>query len=526
MKIAVLSSATGGGAGIAASRVADALRDHGRHEVHLADISALGALVDDVSPQVNVSNGRLSNTHFTADRSHAPREWLVRFLKDFDVVNVHWSSYLLSAADLQSLAAAGARLLLTMHDFNAVTGGCHYPAGCTGLFRGCESCPQIDPTQFSSAEVIRVKAQRMAMLRHPNVHLCAPSRYVLDAAARASGLHPDRMHLIRNPYTPLRLQRPSSNQRPFTVLMVADSLAERRKGAVLACDALQEFVAAQGDLGGRKLRVHVAGTAPESLIRALRSTAADVRVHGRITEHARLASLYAQSDVQLLTSYEDNWPNVLCEGGAYGCLAVVGPGHGCEEFVRQFDAGALAQDYSAKAFASALAMVAALDPPSLMARQRLLAEKVLEEHEPATISRQYTQAFEGMLRGDAMSCSPLPAGTSVAESSISSNLLGVDSRLLLSGAGGTEARQLEICRVEAPHSGGSVILHAVYGEPASTSASVHSMTNERAVIPLQTTAGRLRHVFAREQSDYGLTVLRCALSAPASTPCAGSPAPV
>jgi glycosyltransferase involved in cell wall biosynthesis len=519
MKVAILSSATGGGAGIAASRIADALRAHG-HEVQQADASTLGAVAAEVSPQVNVSNGRLSNTHFTADFATASREWCVRFLAGFDVVNVHWSSYLLSVGDLQALADAGVRLLLTMHDFNPVTGGCHYPAGCTGLFRGCEACPQVEPELFPPRGVAKVKARKMALLRYPNVHLCAPSRYVMDAAARASGIPPARLHLIRNPYTPLNRQRATSGDRPFTVLLVADSLTERRKGAALASEALQRFVASRG-VQGRKLRVHVAGAASDSLIRALRAAVPDVRVHGRITNHADLVALYAESDVQLLTSFEDNWPNVLCEAGAYGCLAVVGPGHGCEEFLTRFNAGAMAQDYSPQAFAAALVELASLDPQVLAARQRALTDEVIREHDSALIASQYTAAFEHLMRGDTTQEEPSghepPLGVSV-----SSNFLGIESRIMLAAPHPAGVAQLEVSRAGAQACSGVLTLHAVYGDAKTTSVVQHAMTGRSVVLPLQGPQGSLRHVFAQEQSDYGLTALRCALSGASSPSKAGS----
>lgn len=524
MKVAVISSATGGGAGIAASRVAEALRLHAQIDVHQADTSALGIVAPDVSPQINVSNGRLSNTHFTADFARASREWCVRFLAGFDVVNVHWSSYLLSISDLHSMAAAGVRLLLTMHDFNAVTGGCHYPAGCTGLFKGCEGCPQVDPNLFSPADVTKAKARKMALLRHPNVHLCAPSRHVLNAAAQASGVESERLHLIRNPYTPLNLSRPAG-QRPFSVLLVADSLTERRKGAGLASEALHQFVA-QGGPGGRPLRVHVAGAAHEGFIRELRAFMPDVLVHGRITKHANLAALYAQCDVQLLTSYEDNWPNVLSEGGAYGCLAVVGPGHGCEEFVREFDAGGVAKEYTPQAFASVLAQIASLDPAKLASRQSALAVDVIRRHNPALIAGQYTRAFESLRQTSTTAGAP-PANAPIRTGTpVSSNFLGAETRLLLTElhAQGAEAIEISCAGVQAPAT--VMTLHAAYGDPGSASVAKHLVAGRSAVLPLHTPEGPLQHVFAQEQSDYGLTQLRCALpdSLPASD--AGSHTPI
>jgi len=68
MKIAVLSSASAGGAGIAAFRIYQALQASD-HEVDFIDIRALGeAVCQEVSPQISATNRKITNTHFTGSR--------------------------------------------------------------------------------------------------------------------------------------------------------------------------------------------------------------------------------------------------------------------------------------------------------------------------------------------------------------------------------------------------------------------------------------------------------------------------
>mgnify|MGYP000321333621 CR=1 FL=1 len=92
----------------------------------------------------------------------------------------------------------------------------------------------------------------------------------------------------------------------------------------------------------------------------------------------------------LTASLEDNWPNVLVEAGVYGVLPVVGPGHGCAEFVRTFDYGEIAFAYTEDAFALALRQaLAGLSP----ARADAAGAAIRAAHAPAPIARQFAERF-------------------------------------------------------------------------------------------------------------------------------------
>lgn len=353
--IAILSSASGGGAGIAAKRLSEALRDHSGRHVDFVDGRILGEYVpQDVAPQVNYSNQTISDTHFTFEHPGFCRGWLVEMLAGYDVVNVHWSTYLTSLAELEALARRGKPMIFTLHDFHWITGGCHYPATCDRLAQGCLSCPQLDRTRGAPGVIARNLRLKREIMARPNVHVLAPSQWLRDIAVRVGAVPADRAHVLRNPYAPLRPATPE--RAPGTamrILLIADSLHEGRKQMRLALDALKAFFAARNP-SAPKVEVDVVGQADDALKRYLTDAGIPHLRHGRVTEHLHLTGILSRSDLLLTCSNEDNWPNILVEAGSYGCLPVVGPGHGCEEFVRSYGFGKVAQDYTVSAFHKAL----------------------------------------------------------------------------------------------------------------------------------------------------------------------------
>lgn len=386
--IAVLSSAGAGGGGIAAKRMADAISEAGAHTTDFIDISLLGESVpQSVSPQDSVTNNRISDTHFTVEFSGYQRGWLVDMLSQYDLLNIHWSSFLISISELLELALRKRPMLFMLHDFYYITGGCHYPATCTQLGSGCLDCPQVDTRRCPTSVIAENYKIKTALFAQDSVHLAAPSAFLRDKAI-ASGIVPQaRAHVLRNAYQPVL---PFDPDRPFSrrILLIADSLYEGRKNMRFALEVLAKL-----HLKRVNFVVDVVGTAAPEMVAYLAATGVRHTVHGRITDHNHLAAIMAQTDLLLTTSLEDNWPNILVEAGSYGCIPVVGPGHGCEEFVRQYRYGAVAADYSVPAFVEAL--TTCLDQNDVANRKRS-CQAIRTEHSPAQVARDFAAVMDSM----------------------------------------------------------------------------------------------------------------------------------
>lgn len=389
-RIAVVSSAPNGGAGIAAARLAAALAGSGRMAADFIDIATVGeSLPQAVCPADSLSNRRLSDTHFTVEYPGFQRGWFTGMLARYDLINVHWASQLVALAELHTLALAGRPMLFWVHDFHYLTGGCHYPAGCGGFLRDCRACPQIDITRASGALPARALAIKREIFAQPNVHLTAPSGFLRDQAVSAGIVPSDRAHVQRNAYVPLApaVVRPTAGR----VLLIADSLAEGRKRMGLA---LETLAAVAATLAPGRMLVDVVGHTPDAMRAALVASGVAHVVHGRVGDHARLTGILAQADVVLTCSDEDNWPNVLVEAGCYGARPVVGPGHGCAEFVRSYGLGAVAADYSVPAFAAALRAALADDDPEGRHRAALT---IRADHDPERVAARFADLLGSMV---------------------------------------------------------------------------------------------------------------------------------
>jgi glycosyltransferase involved in cell wall biosynthesis len=403
LKVAVMSSASGGGAGIAARRVADALNLSDEISADFLDMVALGGrMPDDSAPPGNMNNRRITDTHFTVEFPGYVRGWLIDLLRQYDVLNIHWASYLLGLAEIDELSRLGMPILFTCHDYFYFTGGCHYPATCTNLAKGCIACPQVNQDYCPSTIIAQNQRIKKHILSRPNVHLAAPSAFLVNEAVEAGMIAADRTHVLRNPYCPVSGLAGKRDGPPRIVLM-ADSMAERRKAMPLAIESLGMAYRNMKHHGNDQepFFVDLIGNADETFLDSAAKAGFPANVHGKISDHLQIARLLSECDVLLTCSFEDNWPNVLVEAGAYGVAPVVGPGHGCEEFVRQFGVGEIACDYTARFFSVALiTAIARRNEQNVNEFQK----NVVSEHAPERVCSDYMKAITKIMNASPIYC--------------------------------------------------------------------------------------------------------------------------
>lgn len=101
-----------------------------------------------------VRNRKEDTMSFTYDRVgiSLSNDILLR-LSECDIIHLHWVSRLLNNNSIMKLLLLGKPIVWTMHDFNPMTGGCHYPDECVRYMIDCSECPQLivnklDVTRF------------------------------------------------------------------------------------------------------------------------------------------------------------------------------------------------------------------------------------------------------------------------------------------------------------------------------------------------------------------------------------------
>ncbi len=397
MKIAVLSSASGGGAGIAAYRIYEALSAIDGNVVDFFDSETIGNIDQKISPPISATNKKITNTHYTIDFATENRQWIIDLLNSYDIVNIQWSSYLISLSEILELAQLGKKILFTLHDFYYFTGGCHYPAGCLGYLNSCIACPQVDERLCNQLTVIKTLKLKRKLFSFSNVHLSAPSAFIVESAIRARIIPKNRAHILRNAYEPIHDSiAKHTNTNTNSLLLIADSFDEERKGLLLAVRAIK-IAAKSLAISKNELEIHLVGGLDFEVLKLFEGTGVKIITHGHIKEHIKLVGIFEQCQFILSCSYEDNWPNILVESTSYGCIPIVGKWHGCEEFVKTLSIGLLAKDYLPTSFSDAIVEASAIPYEEKKRLASKIANKVRKLHSYICAARSYYAVLRKML---------------------------------------------------------------------------------------------------------------------------------
>ncbi len=399
LKLAMISTAVTGGAGIAAKRLFDALlRNKEFLEIDLYT-KQNGFITSNCFPQDQLVNNKYTNTYFSLEKSLHPQNTLttseqnfIEDLKKYDAINIHWSADFTSLRFLMSLVDTGKPIIFTLHDYWMFTGGCHFPAGCQNYVdSGCKHCPQIKKDLQLQKLVQQSLKIKHNIFTKQNVFVIAPSKFLLNELKKCSLLDVEkRTFMIRNPYIPLSIST-MTERKPKSFVLICDAHKERRKGFDLACRALK-IVIENHSIDA--ISVSVVGEITERDRQKLNHIK-NITYFGKISDHRKIHHFFETHEFILQSSFEDNWPNVLVEAGVAGCIAIVTPNHGCEEFVKIYEThGLVSQEVSAQSYAATINKALDTTNKELSLISTRLREFVCKEHQHLRASNSFHQVIE------------------------------------------------------------------------------------------------------------------------------------
>lgn len=268
----------------------------------------------------------ISTTHFSIDVM-GMRIGQEPWIRDADVIHLHWVAETLSSASLVALARLGKRVVWTLHDMRPLTGGCHFSAGCQKFKEICGSCPQLRTDYFATtAQTLGAMARAVEILQP---HFVAPSAWMAEQVRLSRVGRNRRVSIIPNgvntdTFSPGSREEARRQlglpQNDRMILLAGHSFVEKRKGLDHALQILsmlrQEERACSGVAQGEISLLLAGGDSKEVQPRGW-------QVHrvGRVPAE-RMALVYRAADVLLFTSLDDNLPNVILEAMACGLPSV------------------------------------------------------------------------------------------------------------------------------------------------------------------------------------------------------------
>jgi glycosyltransferase involved in cell wall biosynthesis len=240
-----------------------------------------------------------------------------------DIFHLHWvPKGFVRVEDIQKIPTP---IIWTLHDSWPFTGGCHLPGNCIGYQAKCGTCPVLgsDVDNDLSRNNWKRKKQSYPLNR---ITLVAPSLWMADKARSSSLLGGCKVEVIPNAldsylYSPgdkseARAALGLPTGRKIILFGAKNVLSDPNKGAELVWRAVQGMPA--------EIRCQcslvVFGQEPGSYSV---SEGLDVINLGEVTDETQIVSLYRAADVLVMTSRQENLPNIIAEAMSCGlpCVA-------------------------------------------------------------------------------------------------------------------------------------------------------------------------------------------------------------
>jgi glycosyltransferase involved in cell wall biosynthesis len=295
-----------------------------------------------------------------------------RIFAEADVINLHWVAGILNHSTLASMLQ-GKPAVWTLHDMNAFTGGCHYNWDCEKFMQNCGACPQLGSTQENDISA-QAHIQKKTGYRGSNLHVVSPSEWLAGEARRSSLLRDRPVHVLPNGF-PLDVFKPANREEVRDQLKIG----QNRKVVLFGCESLLnvrkgfrymlEAIALLAKDGHEPPLFCFFGSLPQGL-----NLPGETLSLGIIRDPSMLSAVYSMADVFVISSLQDNLPNVVPE--SLGCGTPVVGFHlgGIPDMIHHERTGYLVKSMNGLALATGIRWVLDNVNPSMRIRCRQYAE--------------------------------------------------------------------------------------------------------------------------------------------------------
>jgi glycosyltransferase involved in cell wall biosynthesis len=405
---------TGGGAAIAATRLATALQKQG-HQTHVlvdvkntnnTHISVLGGVFYKYLQKIRFALDRLQFSFYEKNKA-------VRFsfsvakigvdvsenvhIKNADIVHLHWVNFgFLSMESLKKLSLLNKPIVVTLHDMWYFTGGCHYAGSCSNFHENCGNCTSFLAKPNSTDLSYKTWLQKADFYQNQNIYFVGCSQWMATMAKKSSLLKGKNIISIGNPID-TNLYKPTNKaatldklglvQNKNYILFGAANIADVRKGfaylkaallllpSITNTDSIELLVfgkSKSSDFEGIKLKVNVLGS---------------------ITDQNKIIDYYNAAALFVSPSIEDNLPNTIMEAMACGTPVVAFGIGGIADMVVHKVNGYLAETKNSHSLAEGIANVL----PKAVVYGDKARLKILDTFAEKHIADKYVQLYQNIL---------------------------------------------------------------------------------------------------------------------------------
>lgn len=277
-------------------------------------------------------------------------------VKEADVIHIHWTqNSFLSLNELEKLEKLGKKIIWTLHDMWAFTGGCHYNQTCEKFKTNCHACPQLKNTFILDFSKNIFKKKQKVYSK--NIEIVTPSVWLGRESMNSTLLKNNTHHVI-----PYNIDFNLFNQKDKIeakkhfginpdkkiILFVSMNVEDSRKGFEYLKSAILDLEKADS-LFSEKYEILAIG-------RNNNENHFKTRVHytGRLSDFEKISMAYSAADVFVAPSVQDNLPNTVIESLACGTPVVAFNIGGMVDMIEHESNGYIARFGSEKELANGI----------------------------------------------------------------------------------------------------------------------------------------------------------------------------
>lgn len=279
-------------------------------------------------------------------------------VQEADIVHLHWiHNSFVQINDLNTLIKTKKKVVWTLHDMWAFTGGCHYSGDCTNFKTTCNNCPQLEP--FTPVNIAKKQFLKKSKLNLNSIQFITPSVWLSKIAKESKLLGSANVEPISNCIdtnvkipiekdVALKKLGLTIESNEIIFLFIAMNANDPRKGF----NKLEESINNWTNKYRKKATLLIVGRMETEI--NVDSRFITVIQLGRIFDVDRINAAYSCADAFLMPSNQDNLPNTIMESLTFGTPIVAFDTGGIPEMIIHLKTGYIAQKNNSTSFSEGI----------------------------------------------------------------------------------------------------------------------------------------------------------------------------
>lgn len=314
-------------------------------------------------------------------------------VREADILQIHWiSNGYVTIDELLRYVNGGNKIVWTLHDMWAFTGGCHYTNMCEKYIDKCENCKC---TVGQNQNVLKQQMKKKQLFANDNVTVVGCSRWMCDCARNSSVMVKSNIVCLHNCIDTQIFKASEKNKiqklkeelhildTQNCLLIGAMDLHDKRKGIEYVDLILKNF-------SNKNYVLLVFGKCSYQIETDVRQI-----YLGNVVEEKKLALFYSMADVFLAPSKEENLANTVLESISCGTPVVAFQIGGMQEMINHKENGYLAEPYDVADFCKGIEFCLEIKKYN---RNREFNQYIEDRFGYSKISREYMKEYEKLLR--------------------------------------------------------------------------------------------------------------------------------